>query len=57
MSFPERSDGNLRRHFHEESEAGIGAEVPAGDKSEVTGYGPYPLPCGKGFYMMMLIIN
>jgi hypothetical protein len=38
----------------EGSEAGIGADVLAGDSRVVAGYGLDPLPCGNGSYKMTL---
>ncbi len=56
MSKPDRMEAERAWFLSagEESDAGIGADVLAGDRRAAAGYGPYLLPCGNGFYMKLL---
>ncbi len=59
MSKPARMEAERARFLSAggESEAGIGADVLAGDRRAAAGYGPYLLPCENGFYMRKLIFD
>ncbi len=59
MSKPARMKAERARFLFpgEESEAGIGADVLAGDRRVAAGYGPYLLPWGNGFYMKTLTFD